>query len=378
MSGHHSREEVRFGISACLLGQSVRYDGGHKSPGLPPGGAVLVYSAEDSFDDWKRKGAAVRIAGGVDMPRALSRLYIIDKSEGVARFSEVITVRSVTESRRVAQPTEEQDRLIEAARAIGANLIICETASRLVEDEDNPNMAALQAALGRIARETRAAVIVSGHPTKQAAKDNDSAIESARGGGALTMNSRYTLTLFPAEPDVVRAFEGLFPAEDVVTLARAKPTSTTRRQAPPPLSAATAPTALTSSCPTLSPSPLSKSYATPSGFSGSATVPGSNSASCTRSWKACLGLGPSHPANSGTISFRSVARNEGSTPCWASPSIAASSSVSRSWAAGAASASDSGRTPQADQQPRGQKALTGISLRSLVFPAQAWARGVGE
>jgi hypothetical protein len=197
---------------------------------------VLVYTAEDSLDDWKRKGAAVLCGGGIDMERALERFYIIDQSEGVARLSEVVTVRTggpaESVSQRIARPTQEQDRVIDAARSVGANLIIVETASRLVEDEDNASFSALQSALGRIGRETGAAVPVSHHSTKAASKDNDSSIESARGGGALVFNARNALSLFPAESDIAKRFADRFPAEDVVVLSHGKPTSSTRRSPP--------------------------------------------------------------------------------------------------------------------------------------------------
>jgi RecA-family ATPase len=170
------------------------------------------------------------------MARALERFYVVDQSEGVARLSEVVTVRNgdATEStsKRIAQPTEEQDRLVEAARSIKARFIVVETASRLVEDEDNAAFSGLQSALGRIGRETGAAVTVTHHATKAASKENDSGIESARGGGALVYNARNALALFPAEPDAAKDYADRFPAEDVFVLTHGKPTSSTRRQAP--------------------------------------------------------------------------------------------------------------------------------------------------
>jgi hypothetical protein len=203
--------------------------------GLPlyrGGGAVLIYTAEDSLDDWKRKAAALMCAGGIDVRSAMERIYIIDKSDGVARLSEVVTMRFADTTRRVAQPTDEQDRMIAAVRAVEARLILVETASRLVEDEDNANMSALQSALGRIARETGAAVLCTHHPTKAASKENDSAIESARGGGAFTMNARNVVSVFPADAEAAKQYAGRFPADDLVVLAHGKPSSSTRRQSP--------------------------------------------------------------------------------------------------------------------------------------------------
>lgn len=193
------------------------------------GGAVLVYTAEDTLDDWKRKGAAVLRAGGIDVEHALERFYVIDQSDGVARLSEVVTVHSAMITRRVARPTEEQDRIIAAAHKVGARLILVETASRLVEEEDNANFSALQSALGRIGRETGAAILITHHATKAAAKDNDSAIENARGGGSLIANARNALSLFPATRDAAKEHAGRFLAEDLVVLTHGKSTSSTRR-----------------------------------------------------------------------------------------------------------------------------------------------------
>lgn len=204
------------------------------------GGPVLVYSAEDTLDDWKRKAAAIRMAGGLDVERACERLWVVDQSEGLARLSEAVTYREPVSpetperivTRRVPRATDEQENLIEMVRAVGADLVLVETASRLVDEEDNPSFAALQSALGRIARETGAAVLLTHHATKAASKENDNAIESARGGGSLIANARCALALFPAEPDAAKPYHNRFPAEDIVTLAHVKGTSSTRRSAP--------------------------------------------------------------------------------------------------------------------------------------------------
>jgi hypothetical protein len=231
-----------IGKSAAIAQIAFHLAGGSESlwglPLLPGGAPVLVYSAEDTLDDWKRKAAAIRNAGGIDMDRALEHLYVIDKSEGIARLSEVVTVRTEglipgrTVTRREACPTGEQERLIAEARRIGARLIVVETASRLVDDEDNASFAALMAALGRIGRETGAAILLSHHATKAASKDNDSAIENARGGGALIANARNALSLFPADEQLANEYRNRFPAEDLAVLVHGKGTSSTRRHAP--------------------------------------------------------------------------------------------------------------------------------------------------
>ncbi len=163
----------------------------------PGGGPVLVYTAEDTLDDWKRKGAAIQAGGGLDaaqMRRALERLYVMDKSEGVARLSEVVTVREPSSpatperivTRRIGQPTHEQENVIAAALEIGALFVLVETASRLVEEEDR----------------------------------------------ALVANARNALALFPADPEAAKPYADRFPAEDVVILSHGKATSSTRRRAP--------------------------------------------------------------------------------------------------------------------------------------------------
>jgi hypothetical protein len=251
---HPPREEfvlgsmIPFGKASVLFGPSsvgksaaaaqmmfafaAGADGLWGLPLYPGGGPALVYTAEDSLDDWRRKAAAIHRDGSIDVVRAMTRLHIIDKSDGVARLSEVVTVRALDTTRRVAQPTAEQDALILAALGIGARFLLVETASRLVEDEDNANMSALQSALGRIARETGAAVLTTHHPTKAASKDNDDAVESARGGGAFTMNARNVLSLFPAKPEAAKPYADRFPSDDLVTLTHGKPTSSTRAHAP--------------------------------------------------------------------------------------------------------------------------------------------------
>lgn len=205
-------------------------------PIFPGGGPVLVYTAEDTLDDWKRKAGAILHAGDVDVARALERVFIVDKTEGVTRFSELVTVRTgdsqESVARRDARPTEEQRLVADAARSIGARLIVFETASRFVEEEDNAAFSALQSDLGRIARETGAAVALSHHATKAATKENDSAIESARGGGALIANARNALSLFPLDPQHAGPYQDRFPLEDLFVLEHGKATSSTRRQEP--------------------------------------------------------------------------------------------------------------------------------------------------
>lgn len=196
------------------------------------GGPVFIYSAEDSLEDWQRKVAALLHDGTLDVARALERLYLIDKSEGLARFSELVTEHTASVSRRVAQPTEEQGVLVGAVRDVGARLVLVETASRLVEEEDNANFAALQAALGSMARQTGAAFLATHHPTKAATKENDSDPMNARGGGSFVMNARSVLSLFPADEEAAKPWCDRFCPDDLVVLAHGKPTSSSRRHPP--------------------------------------------------------------------------------------------------------------------------------------------------
>jgi hypothetical protein len=196
---------------------------------------VLVYSAEDSLDDWRLKAAAIHRGGGVSVEDALERIYIVDKTEGLARFSEVLSVRSEAAggqvTRRRAEPTEEREQLIATAKKIGAVLVLVETASRLVEEEDNAEFSGLQSALGHVGRATGAAVIVSHHVTKAASKDNDAALEAARGGGAFVSNARNALSIFPAE-ELGKGFRDRFAAADLFALVHRKATSSTRCMPP--------------------------------------------------------------------------------------------------------------------------------------------------
>ena len=228
-----------IGKSAALAQVVFAFGGGAEElwglPLHPGGGAVLVYTAEDTLDDWIRKAAAVLASGDILTPRALSNVYIIDKTEGFARLSEIVTERTnstsqCSQTRRVGKPTPERDWVVAEAKRLGVKLIVFETASRLVEEEDNATFSVLQSDLGYIGRETGAAVIVSHHTTKAASKNNDSSIESARGGGALVANARNAVSLFLAGDDG-KGLRGKFHRDDLVVLGHAKATSSTRRQA---------------------------------------------------------------------------------------------------------------------------------------------------
>ncbi len=201
-------------------------------PLLPGGGPVLIYTAEDTIDDWTRKGAAILKAGGIDVERALERFFVVDRTDGIVRFTESVTIRSGDISRRVSRPTEELEHVIAVAKARAVRAILFETVSNLVDDEDNPTLAALLGAIRRITVATGAAGIVSHHATKAASRENDSAIESARGGGSLIANARNAASLFPADPETAKPYLDRFPAEDVVVLTHGKPTSSTRRHQP--------------------------------------------------------------------------------------------------------------------------------------------------
>lgn len=202
------------------------------------GGPVLVVTAEDTFDDWKRKAAAaLHSCPDLNIERALERLHIIDKTEGIAKLAEVVQVRtdlgdeSIT--RHEPRPTAERVAIIEHARRLGVRLVVIETASRLVEDETNTDFVAIMAACGHIAAETGAAVVLSHHPNKEAAKNNDSSPEGVRGGSALVNNSRTAVSLFYASSEQREqlAAEGMqFSARDVLVLEHKKSTSSVRPQ----------------------------------------------------------------------------------------------------------------------------------------------------
>jgi RecA-family ATPase len=193
-------------------------------------GPVLVVTAEDSYEDWQRKASAIHYGTNINVEAAFEEVFIRDLSDGEARLSEVVSVREDDTTRRVSRATAMQDEVIAQARRVGANLIVVETASRLVEDEDNASFAALQSALGRIARKTGAAVVVTHHATKAASKENDASIENARGGGAFIYNARNAITLFPARPEVAKRYSDRFAACDLFELIHGKSTSSTKRE----------------------------------------------------------------------------------------------------------------------------------------------------
>jgi RecA-family ATPase len=228
---------------SALLAQLAFIFAGHDGFGtllsmpIREGGPVLVYTAEDSFDDWERKAAAFREAFGIEVvARALCNLYVADKTEGIARLSEVVQLRAGDKDsfilRREPRRTPEWHALRDAALAVGARLIIVETTSRLIDDEDNAGMAAFIGAGGHLAAETGAAVVVSHHPTKAASRSNDSSPESARGGGALINNSRTAVSLFPAQVEVAARWSAFFSPEHVLVLEHTKSTSSVPRQPP--------------------------------------------------------------------------------------------------------------------------------------------------
>jgi RecA-family ATPase len=193
-------------------------------------GPVLVVSAEDSVEDWQRKAAACHYGTDLNIEGALDDLRVLDLTEGEARLSEVVTVRDGETTRRESRATEMRDRIVAHARKMSAVLILVETASRLVPDEDNASFSALQSALGSIARRTGAAVVVTHHVTKAASREGDSSIEAARGGGAFVANARNALALSPADPEVAKRYGDRFAPDDVFTLSHGKSTSSTRRE----------------------------------------------------------------------------------------------------------------------------------------------------
>jgi RecA-family ATPase len=177
------------GKSAALAQLAFAVSSGARSLwGLTVGvrGRVLVVTAEDSLDDWVRKAAAVDHGTEADVEAALENFRVLDLTEGVARLTEEVFVHEDDGNRREHRPTDLAERIIDHAIRRDAVLVVVETASRFVEDEDNASFSAFQSALGRIARETGAAVIVSHHITKPRAR----ATPPSRQRGAAVRSSR--------------------------------------------------------------------------------------------------------------------------------------------------------------------------------------------
>ena len=85
-------EKIRLGISSCLLGESVRYDGGHK---LDPYLADML----GQYVEWVPvcpeveyglpvPREAMHLTGDPDRPRLVTRETRIDHTEGMLRWAE--------------------------------------------------------------------------------------------------------------------------------------------------------------------------------------------------------------------------------------------------------------------------------------------------
>ena len=239
----YGKTSVFFGPSAVgkstLMSQVIfsRAIGLSSLWGLPlesKTGVSLVVSLEDTYDDWHLKLAAFCRAHHADIDQILNRVYVIAIPQGFTRLSEIVIRQerdsSGTRTRHIPEATAAREWLLEETLRIGADFVYVETASRLVEKEDNENFSALQSDLGYIAHETGAAVTVSHHATKKSVEENDSSITSARGGGALICNTRNALVLFPAPKAVTAPLLDRFEESSVAVLGHVKSTSSTKRQ----------------------------------------------------------------------------------------------------------------------------------------------------
>jgi hypothetical protein len=218
----------------------------HVAAGLPEflgmkihrvGGAVLVYTAEDSIDDWKRKAAAVLAADPTfPIERALRQVHVHEVREGFARLSEEVTIRKgsgdYAETRRERRPTEERNRIVATARQLAVQLIVVETTSRIVDDEDNATFSTLISDLGHIARVADAAVLLTHHPSKSASTYGDRSPEAARGGYALIANARNAISLFGVTQKEAEQFGPIFKQDELAVLEQQKTTSSIRKQQP--------------------------------------------------------------------------------------------------------------------------------------------------
>jgi hypothetical protein len=222
---------------------------GFELPDPPEGTAhkVLVYSAEDDLDDWRRKVAAQyrdwKSRHGEERARALTtlaleNLWVIDRSGLAVRLSELTQVRTgdkrETVIRATTRPTEERANLKVALQSLRPSLVYVETASQLVDSEDNSAFAGLNAALLDVAQVIGSAVVVSHHPTKSASKGNDGmSIEDVRGGGAFTANAKGGVVLLRPPTDAeAQPYKGRVAASDLVTFEQVKGTPSTKL-APP-------------------------------------------------------------------------------------------------------------------------------------------------
>ena len=180
------------GKTSLLVGLAV-----HRAIGMPflgkpvKQGTTLILSTEDGIQDYRRKLAAWRghLSFNFNAAAVSRHIRFIDLA-GVpfkmieGRFGEYSPSGQVAALAQVLR-----------SRVPEADLIVLETVSRLGGDESNPAMSAMVVAAEQLAKATGAAVVLVTHVAKAAARGGVGDAYAPRGGGAITDNGRFTLTL---------------------------------------------------------------------------------------------------------------------------------------------------------------------------------------
>jgi hypothetical protein len=177
-------------------------------------GTTVIITAEDDREDFRRKIHAWKgvLGSDFDTKKISERVVIYDISGRPCALTEVDGKRyKVSE---FARGLVDKVR----TRTPDADLLIFETASRFGSgDESNGDMAAMVQALEVIARETRVAVLIATHISKQASRDRLKDAYVARGGSALTDNSRSVMVLSKLDAKSAKARFGGIPEEEIAS-----------------------------------------------------------------------------------------------------------------------------------------------------------------
>lgn len=169
---------LRIGISACLLGESVRYDGGHKRHATlieTLGGVVewipVCPEVECGMGTPREPVRLVRTAGGLRMLGVESGIdhtarmtaYARDRAEALARAGicgYVLKKRSPSCGLAGVQIFDEEGRAVEAGRGLFAEALVARLPGLPVEEEDrlmDPRLCELFLAQARRFQDSRGA-----------------------------------------------------------------------------------------------------------------------------------------------------------------------------------------------------------------------------
>jgi hypothetical protein len=151
------------------------------------GRTVITVSAEDEAPNYARKLAALAILDGCTDDAALQRVHC---------FTSALRQLIILTKTGADPNVPEFQRLAAALRPFEPSVVMLETASSLgTGEETNGQLAALAKGLILLARDLKAAVVISHHTNKQAALNADISQHAARGGSSFTANTRETINI---------------------------------------------------------------------------------------------------------------------------------------------------------------------------------------